>query len=183
MYDLLIQNGSVVDGTGSKAYLADVAAVDDEIVAIGKLEGDATRIVDAKGMVVSPGFIDLHTHSDLSFLLDPTAQSKIRQGVTFELAGNCGGSYGAPLEGGALESFKKRVSEYPDNLDVNWKDFGGQPLNAENQFLVHLGAGIESSNTQRPYSIDYRLLHVSNGGSDNPNIGINAHVVSITIPF
>ena len=125
MYDLLIQNGSVVDGTGSKAYLADVAAVDEEIVAIGKLEGDATRIVDAKGMVVSPGFIDLHTHSDLSFLLDPTAQSKIRQGVTFELAGNCGGSYGAPLEGGALESFKKRVSEYPDNLDVNWKDFGG----------------------------------------------------------
>ena len=53
MYDLLIQNGSVVDGTGSKAYLADVAAVDEEIVAIGKLEGDATRIVDAKGMVAN----------------------------------------------------------------------------------------------------------------------------------
>ena len=66
---------------------------------------------------------------------------------------------------------------------TNWKDFGGQPLNAEPQFLVHLGAGIESSSGQGSYSIDYRLLHVSNGGSDDPNIGINAHLFSITIPF
>jgi hypothetical protein len=66
---------------------------------------------------------------------------------------------------------------------TNWNDFGGQSLNSEYQFLVHLGAGIESSDPHRPYSIDYRLLHVSNGGSDDPNIGINAHVVSITIPF
>jgi hypothetical protein len=66
---------------------------------------------------------------------------------------------------------------------TNWRDFGGQPLNAERQFLVHLGAGIEYSSAQRSYSIDYRLLHISNGGSDIPNIGINAHVVSITIPF
>ena len=66
---------------------------------------------------------------------------------------------------------------------TNWKDFGEQPLNAEPQFLIHLGAGIESSSAQGSYSIDYRLLHVSNGGSDDPNIGINAHLVSITIPF
>ena len=66
---------------------------------------------------------------------------------------------------------------------TNWRDFGGQPLNDERQFLVHLGAGIESASTHRPYSIDYRLLHVSNGGSGNPNIGINAHVVSISVPF
>lgn len=125
MYDLLIQNGSIIDGTGSKAYLADIAALDGEIVAIGKLGGDAANKVDAKGMVVSPGFIDLHTHSDLSFLLDPTAQSKVRQGVTFELAGNCGGSYGAPLVGEGLEALKSRLSENPDNLDINWTDFGG----------------------------------------------------------
>ena len=132
MYDLLVQNGSIVDGTGSTAYLADVAVVDGEIVAIGKLAGDATQIVDAAGMVVSPGFIDLHTHSDLSFLLDPTAQSKIRQGVTFELAGNCGGSYGAPLEGDAIESLKNRLSASPHNLDVNWTDFGGYLDNIQN---------------------------------------------------
>jgi hypothetical protein len=66
---------------------------------------------------------------------------------------------------------------------TNWNDFGGQPLNSERQFLVHLGAGIESSSAPGSYSIDYRLLHVSNGGSDDPNIGINAHVFSIAIPF
>jgi len=66
---------------------------------------------------------------------------------------------------------------------TNWSDFGGQPLNSEHQFLVHLGVGIESSSARGSYSIDYRLLHVSNGGSGDPNIGINAHVVSITIPF
>ena len=66
---------------------------------------------------------------------------------------------------------------------TNWRDFGGQPLNSEHQFLVHLGVGVEFSGSDHPYSIDYRLLHVSNGGSADPNIGINAHVVSITIPF
>jgi len=102
-----------------------VAAVNGEIVAIGNLEGEASKTLDAKGMVVSPGFIDLHTHTDLSFLLDSTAQSKVRQGVTLELAGNCGGSVGAPLEGEALESIRTRISEYPDMLEISWSDFGG----------------------------------------------------------
>jgi len=66
---------------------------------------------------------------------------------------------------------------------TNWKDFGGKSLNSKSQFLVHLGAGIEFSREGKPYSIDYRLLHVSNGGSGNPNIGINAHVISLEIPF
>ena len=66
---------------------------------------------------------------------------------------------------------------------TNWKDFSGQPLNSESQFLVHLGAGIEFSGNGNPYSLDYRLLHVSNGGAAKPNIGINAHVISLTIPF
>ena len=125
MYDLLIQNGNIIDGTGNKAYFADIATAGGEIVAIGKLDGNAVTKVDAEGMVVSRGFIDLHTHSDLSFLLDPTAQSKVRQGVTFELAGNCGGSYGAPLAGDGVKALKSRLSEYPDKLDVNWNDFGG----------------------------------------------------------
>ena len=125
MYDLLIQNGNIIDGTGNKAYFADIATAGGEIVAIGKLDGNAGTKVDAEGMVVSPGFIDLHTPSDLSFLLDPTAQSKVRQGVTFELAGNCGGSYGAPLAGDGVKALKSRLSEYPDKLDVNWNDFGG----------------------------------------------------------
>lgn len=66
---------------------------------------------------------------------------------------------------------------------TNWKDFGGKPLNSASQFLVHIGASLEFQRATKPYSIDYRLLHVSNGGSGSPNIGINAHVISITIPF
>ena len=125
MYDLKIKNGSVFDGTGATAYRADVAAVGGEIVAIGSLEGEARKVVDAGGLAVSPGFIDLHTHSDMSFLLDSTAQSKVRQGVTLELAGNCGMSFCAPLEGAAEELLKTRVSQYTDGFEVTWTDFGG----------------------------------------------------------
>ena len=125
MYDLLIKNGRIYDGTGTPPYNADVAASGGEIVAIGKLDGEAAKTVDARGMAVSPGFIDLHTHSDMSFLLDSTAQSKVRQGVTLELAGNCGMSFCAPLLGDARELFETRASQYGDTLDVTWTDFAG----------------------------------------------------------
>ena len=125
MYDLKIEHGSVFDGTGAPAYRAHVAAVGGEIVAIGSLEGEARKVVDATGLAVSPGFIDLHTHSDMSFLLDSTAQSKVRQGVTLELAGNCGMSFCAPLEGAAEELLETRVSQHSDDFEVPWTDFGG----------------------------------------------------------
>lgn len=80
MYDLLIQKGRIIDGTGSAAYDSDVAVRNGDIVAIGSLQGDAVNTIDATDLVVSPGFIDMHTHSDMSFLLDSTAQSKVRQG-------------------------------------------------------------------------------------------------------
>ena len=117
MYDLLIKNGLIYDGTGNAPYAADVAAVDGSIVAIGQLEGESAKTVDASGMAVCPGFIDLHTHSDMSFLLDPTAQSKVRQGVTLELAGNCGMSFCAPLLGEARELLKPRISQYTDSFE------------------------------------------------------------------
>ena len=125
MYDILVKNGRIFDGTGSAPYVADVAAAGGEIVAIGQLEGDAAKVVDADGLAVSPGFIDLHTHSDMSFLLDPTAQSKVRQGVTLELAGNCGSSFCAPLQGAAKELLESRVSMYTDDFETPWADFGG----------------------------------------------------------
>ena len=125
MYDLLVRNGRVFDGTGNAAFDADVAAVGGQIVAIGRLEGEASKTLNAAGLAVSPGFIDLHTHSDMSFLLDSTAQSKVRQGVTLELAGNCGSSFCAPLEGAADELFRTRISQYSDSFEVTWNDFGG----------------------------------------------------------
>src|SRR5215831_8648671 len=125
MYDLLITNGLIIDGMGGAPYQADVAVSQGDIVAIGSLPGTAQHTLDAAGLVVSPGFIDLHTHSDLSFLLDPTAQSKVRQGVTLELAGNCGSSFCAPLQGAAYEMLQSRVAQYTDTFQPTWSEFGG----------------------------------------------------------
>ncbi len=89
-YDVLITGGRVVDGTGNPWFLADVGIRDGRIAAVGRLAlagADAKRVIDATGLVVAPGFIDLHTHSDGALLRDGTAQSKVRQGVTLDITG------------------------------------------------------------------------------------------------
>ena len=86
-YDVLIKNGRVADGTGNPTFLADVAISGGKIAAIGKLTGAAKTTIDAKGMIVAPGFIDIHNHSDTSLLADGNAQSFIRQGVTTMIFG------------------------------------------------------------------------------------------------
>ncbi|MBL8171817.1 MAG: D-aminoacylase [Acidobacteria bacterium] len=90
-FDLLIRNGRVVDGTGNPSYLADVGIRDGRIAAIGRLaERKATRTIDAAGLVVAPGFIDIHNHSDDTILEDGNAESMVRQGVTTMIFGEGG---------------------------------------------------------------------------------------------
>lgn len=91
-YDLLIKNGFVMDGTGNPWFKADIGIKNKRIVRVGFLEeGQAKRVIDAQGLVVSPGFIDIHTHCDRGILQVPTADNYISQGVTTVIGGNCGG--------------------------------------------------------------------------------------------
>ena len=95
-YDLIIRNGHVIDGSGSPWYAADVAVKDGRIAAIGGLaDANATRIIDAHGLIVAPGFIDMLGQSELTLLVDPRAPSKIFQGITTEITGE--GESVAPL--------------------------------------------------------------------------------------
>ncbi len=97
-FDLLIQNARIVDGTGNPWFHGDLAIRGDRIVAIGpQLSGDSQQTLDAKGLVVAPGFIDIHSHSDYLLLEDGHAQSKIRQGVTTEILGE--GFSAGPAQG------------------------------------------------------------------------------------
>ena len=89
MYDLAILNGNVNIGDLSKSKICNIGIRDSKISYIGNDKITAPKIIDANGYEVTPGFIDLHTHSDLSFIVDPDADSKLVQGVTFELMGNC----------------------------------------------------------------------------------------------
>src|SRR4029453_8880133 len=90
-WSVLVKGGTVVDGTGAPSVRADVALEGDRIAAIGAdLTGEAARTIDARGLMVAPGFIDITSHSDLVYHTCPSAESKVRQGVTTEVVGMCG---------------------------------------------------------------------------------------------
>ena len=108
-YDLLITNARIVDGTGAGGRAGSVAIKDGRIAAVGDAAGTATRVIDAKGRVASPGFIDMHSHSDMPLVVDGNAQSKIRQGVTTEIIG----------ESGSIAPNREATEAAP------WTDFAG----------------------------------------------------------
>jgi N-acyl-D-amino-acid deacylase len=122
-WSLLIKNGSVIDGTGAAARPADVALDGDRIAAIGPgLRGEAGRVIDAAGHVVAPGFIDAHSHSDLFYFGCPSAESKVRQGVTTEVVGMCSFSQ-APLRAGQAEVVQGWAGGIGASLDLRWETF------------------------------------------------------------
>lgn len=91
MYDLLVRNARLLDGSGQPAFKGDIAVEEGRIVAIGDLTNtDARHAIDAQGHIACPGFIDSHTHSDLTIALDGRALSSLSQGITTQVMGNCG---------------------------------------------------------------------------------------------
>jgi N-acyl-D-amino-acid deacylase len=121
MYDLLIEHGHIIDGTGSPWFEGSVAINGDKIVAVGRLEhASARKVLDAQGQVVAPGFIDLHSHSDFTLLVDGNAESKIRQGVTTEILGESGSA--GPVEGAGDSDLDLQLA--PLGLHRDWKSLG-----------------------------------------------------------
>ena len=120
-YDLLIRNGTVIDGSGKPRYRADIAIKGDRIVRIGKLRNaSATRKIDATGMIVAPGFIDMLGQSETYLLIDPRAMSKVMMGVTTEVTGE--GESIAPINERLIkeqEDFNRRY-----NLTIDWRTLG-----------------------------------------------------------
>src|SRR6266550_8362573 len=114
MDDLVIRGGEVIDGSGAPGRVADVVVTDGRIVALDSGQTrQGRRIIDATGQVVAPGFIDIHTHSDFTLPLNPRAESKIRQGVTLEVVGNCGFSVAPALPGRAATLREYLASSAP----------------------------------------------------------------------
>lgn len=120
MTDLVLRNCLVVDGTGSRAFRGDIAIGEGEIEAIGDLRGiEAENERQLDGLVVAPGFIDIHSHSDLSILGHPLGTSKVLQGVTTEVVGNCGLSV-APIASLEVAAMLRPLMSYCDDPRVTW---------------------------------------------------------------
>ncbi|MEM2728390.1 MAG: amidohydrolase family protein, partial [Candidatus Bathyarchaeia archaeon] len=121
----MIVNGRIFDGTGNPWFYGDIGIIGDRIAAIGRrLRGDAKILIDASRLAVSPGFIDMHGHSDLELLVDGRALSKTMQGVTLEVIGNCGGS-AAPLNDFLKAHMEKFVlPNFEGAIRLEWNTMG-----------------------------------------------------------
>lgn len=131
MFDVVIRNGLVIDGTGAPGQIADVALNDGRIAAVGEVSESGAREIDAKGLVVAPGFVDIHTHFDAQVFWDTTLSPSPLHGVTTVISGNCGFTI-APLEpehGDYMMQMLARVEGMPltslqQGVPWNWRTFG-----------------------------------------------------------
>ena len=119
MNDLLFKNAKIVDGTNAPWYRADLAVKDGKIAKIGKINDEAKEVIDCEGLVLSPGFIDIHSHSDFTIYNIPLSESRILQGVTTELGGDCGLSP-APVNPERVDLLRRYVGFLDMGLPYNW---------------------------------------------------------------
>src|SRR5919197_18116 len=135
--DVLIRGGRVIDGAGNPWFRADVGIAGDRIVSVGPLRSEsARRGGDAGGLFVCPGFVDMHTHSDLQLLVNPAHEAKVHQGVTLEVLGQDGLSY-APVTDRVLEQLRVQLAGWnddPPDFDWSWRTVG--------EYLDRLDEGI-----------------------------------------
>ena len=130
-YDLVIRNGTVIDGTGNARHHADVAIQGDRIAAIGKVDDAAKRTIDAEGKLVTPGFVDIHTHLDAQIWWDPAVSSSCWHGVTSVVMGNCGVTFAPcrPEDRDYLAHLMESVEDIPaasisEGMPWRWETYG-----------------------------------------------------------
>ncbi|MEM2885105.1 MAG: D-aminoacylase [Thermoproteota archaeon] len=124
MLDVIIKGGTVVDGSGSEPFAADVGIRDGKVVSVGRVDDPSEVSIEADGSIVSPGFIDTHSHSDFVLPANPWSEGKVMQGVTTEVVGNCGMS-AAPVKPERLGLFKSYVAFLcEEGLRWDWEGFG-----------------------------------------------------------
>ena len=130
MLDMILKGGTVVDGSGLPARRADVGILDGKIAIVQDLgEAEAAKTIDVSGLHVCPGFIDMHSHSDLSLMAHRKGESSLSQGITTEVIGSCGWSL-APVKDETRKSVLEGLlsglidAESFDSLDWSWHSFG-----------------------------------------------------------
>ena len=156
MLDIVIKNGLIVDGTGAPGQRGDIGILDGRIVEIGTITDEARKVIDADGMVVAPGLIDLHTHYDPHVLWDPYVTPSSLHGVTTVIGGNCGFTL-APIDESAakyLIPMLARVEGMPlDSLelavDVQWSSFGEFLSHLDNRLAINVGFLVGHSTVRR----------------------------------
>lgn len=119
MYDLILENGTVADGTGNSCYKSNICINKDKIVAVNNKKSSAREVININGLIVSPGFIDFHAHSDLSIIADPSVKDKIMQGITTQVIGNCGFSV-APINKKYKNTWREYIGEIVGSYNTNW---------------------------------------------------------------
>src|SRR5918996_210169 len=126
MYDLIVRHARVVDGTGNPWFNADVAIAEASIAAVGQITGDAGRIIEAHGLCLCPGFIDVHAHGDFTPFDKTVVDYKLRQGITTEVNGNCGFS-AAPVHPATVGLVRRYVEGFiapEQGVPWNWRSLG-----------------------------------------------------------
>ncbi|MFE2478309.1 amidohydrolase family protein [Streptomyces sp. NPDC059389] len=155
--DLVIRGARVVDGTGGPSYTADVGVHEGRIAEIGRIRSGGRHTVDAYGLALAPGFVDMHAHSDLALLRDPDHSAKAAQGVTLEVLGQDGLSY-APVDDRTLAEVRAAVTGWNgagEDVEFDWRDVGGYLDRLDRSGIAVNAAYLVPQGTVRAYALGW----------------------------